>query len=54
MTSYQFQLLSLALVLSFAYDNVQAQLFPNQDIQVFENGSELPNAWLGGLDLPQF
>lgn len=31
-----------------------AQLFAKQDIEVFENGSSLPNAWLGGLDLPQF
>ena len=31
-----------------------AQLFPRQDIKVLVAGDSLPNAWLGGLDLPQF
>ena len=34
--------------------NAQSQLFPKQKIDVIANGSVLPNAWLGGIDLPQF
>jgi hypothetical protein len=39
------------LILAFAS---HAQLFPRQDIPVIQDGTTLPNAWLGGLDLPQF
>lgn len=52
----KFQLHTIVLLAFTLYlgDGAQAQLFPKQDIKVFENGDSLPNAWLGGLDLPQF
>ena len=44
------------LILSslFSFSTLSAQLFPGNGITVRENGIELPNPWLGGLDLPQF
>lgn len=44
----------LPLITVFLCLDLNAQLFANQDIPVTENGDTLSNAWLGGLDLPQF
>ena len=46
-------LLSCFFALTLVYSS-HAQLFPRQDIPVIKAGAPLPNAWLGGLDLPQF
>lgn len=44
----------LTLLNMFLVFSSQAQLFQRQDIPVSIAGVPLPNAWLGGLDLPQF
>src|SRR5262249_37511587 len=31
-----------------------AQYYPNYDIPVYKNGRQLPLAWVGGLNAPQF
>lgn len=38
----------------FCSTHVQAQFFPKLGIPVLENNDTLANAWMGGLDLPQF
>jgi hypothetical protein len=45
----------LLTILSFSLlGESQAQLFPKQNIEVVIDSELLANAWLGGLDLPQF
>ncbi len=51
---YQIILVGVFSFVCFAQAQAQAQLFPKFGIPVLENNDTLANAWMGGLDLPQF
>lgn len=54
MKTIQYLAIFWGIILSFSQITAYAQLFPKQEIEVIVNGTSLANAWMGGLDLPQF